>query len=238
MGKGILMIDDDPKLIRLLSQYLSQHGIEFQGVTSSEEGMKLLGETSPCLVILDVMMPGKSGFEICKEIRQKSSVAIIMLTARGDVTDRIVGLELGADDYLPKPFEPRELLARIQTVLRRTEQRKSESDEPKVVLFGNLEIDTAKKSVRLGGEPLDLTTMEFEMLSLLSKNASRVLSRDEILDHLRGIDWEAYNRSIDVVISRLRQKLHDNPKHPMYLKTVWGSGYMFIADKTKEEGKQ
>jgi two-component system phosphate regulon response regulator OmpR len=228
------MIDDDPKMIRLLSQYLTQHAIEFKGVTSAAEGMRLLASESPGLVILDVMMPEKNGFDLCKEIRQTSSVPIIMLTARGEVTDRIVGLELGADDYLAKPFEPRELLARIQTVLRRAGEKKPEANPTKVVMFGTLEIDLGKKAATLKGESLDLTTMEFETLALLSSHAAQVLSRDEILDHLRGIDWEAYNRSIDVVISRLRQKLHDDPKHPVYLKTVWGSGYMFIADKTPE----
>jgi DNA-binding response OmpR family regulator len=235
MSKAILIIDDDVKMIRLLTQYFSPLGIELRSAVKPSDGLKIIKEQSPALVILDVMLPEMSGLEVCKEIRLISAVPIVMLTARGDVADRIVGLELGADDYLPKPFEPRELLARIQSVLRRDEKSKVVPlTATKILKFEHLEVDVAKKIAKLDGAVLDLTTMEFETLAFFASNPTRVLSRNEILDHLRGIDWEAYNRSIDVIISRLRQKLKDDPKQPTYFKTVWGSGYMFIADANDE----
>ena len=227
MSKTILIIDDDLKMIELLKDYLVQFGITLLSANRPSDGLKLVEEKNPRLVILDVMLPDKNGFEVCKDIRKISNVPVIMLTARGDVTDRIVGLELGADDYLAKPFDARELLARIQSVLRRTEETAKAS---KQLSFGDLEIHLAKRSAALKGQDLNLSTMEFDALLLLAQNAGQVLSRDQIMDRLRGIDWEAFNRSVDVLISRLRQKLHDDPKNPRYLKTVWGTGYLFIAE--------
>ena len=187
--------------------------------------MKRLKQEQPEVVILDVMLPGRDGFEVCQEIRKEYTIPIIMLTARGEVTDRIVGLELGADDYLPKPFEPRELVARIQTILRRTLGKLKSNN----VKCGKLFLDLNKHSVILAGRQLDLTTMEFEILTMFAQNPEKVLSREQLLDKVRGLEWEAYNRSIDVLISRLRQKLGDDPKNPAYLKTVWGAGYMFVG---------
>jgi DNA-binding response OmpR family regulator len=181
----------------------------------------------PDLIILDIMLPDMDGFEVCKQIRRDYSVPIIMLTARGEVTDRIVGLELGADDYLPKPFEPRELLARIQSILRRTRA------ETKVEIkrFAQITVDFKKHLVLLNDKPLDLTATEFEILKLFLRHPGRVLNRNQILDSLWDIDGDVFNRSVDVLISRLRQKLGDDPKNPRFIKTIWGSGYMFIGEE-------
>lgn len=227
MSITILVIDDDRKLNDLLSTYLGQFGMEVLTASHPDEGMTMLRKRSPSLVILDVMLPGRDGFTVCREIRKESTVPIIMLTARGDLPDRVAGLEIGADDYLPKPFEPRELVARIQTVLRRSgEAQPRPRSEP--VRAGALIVDLRSRMAWLDEMPLDLTTTEFEILTLFLQQPGTVLSRDQIMDRLRGIDWEAYNRSIDVAISRLRHKLRDDPKRPRYFKTVWGTGYLFL----------
>jgi DNA-binding response OmpR family regulator len=187
-----------------------------------------LKKRSPSLVILDLMLPARDGFMVCREIRRASSVPIIMLTARGDLTDRVAGLELGADDYLPKPFEPRELVARIQTVLRRGGEARVSSSQAERLRAEALTVDLRSRSAWLEATPLDLTTTEFEILALFIQHPGTVLSRDQIMDRVRGIDWEAYNRSIDVAVSRLRHKLHDDAKRPRYFKTVWGAGYLFL----------
>ena len=176
------------------------------------------------------MLPDMEGFEVCKEIRKNYNTPIIMLTARGEVTDRIVGLELGADDYLPKPFEPRELVARIQTVLRRGETPATSE----IKRFGNLSVDFRKHGAKLDNNPIELTTAEFEILSLFVQNPWKLLNRDNLLDHLRGIEWDVFSRSVDVLVSRLRQKLNDDPKHPKFIKTVWGSGYMFVGEENED----
>jgi len=169
----------------------------------------------------------RSGFEVCKEIRKTHTVPILMLTARGEVTDRIVGLELGADDYLPKPFEPRELVARLQSILRRSKETPSSER----IKCGPLVVDLAKQTVLLGTEKIELTTMEFEVLALFLKNPGKVLTRDRILAKTHDLDWEAFNRTVDVLVSRLRQKLKDDPKNPRFLRTIWGKGYKFIGDE-------
>lgn len=231
MNETILIIDDDQKLNTLLIDYLAKFGFNVKAVTHPESGFKSLKRALPDLIILDVMLPGMDGFEVCKKIRKEHTIPIIMLTARGEVTDRIVGLELGADDYLPKPFEPRELAARIQTILRRTQGEVKQE----IRKFDVLSVDFTKRSVLLKGKHIDLTNAEFEILSLFIKNAGKVLNRDQILDEARGIEWDSFNRSVDVLISRLRQKLYDDPKNPDYLKTVWGAGYMFIGEEVGDE---
>lgn len=223
--KKLLVIDDDVKLNALLNDYLGKFGFTVDTVTHPARGLKKIKHTPPDLVILDVMLPGMDGFETCKEIRKSTSVPIIMLTARGEVTDRIVGLELGADDYLPKPFEPRELVARIQSVLRRGNIPVQSGS----IVVGPLSVNLDNHSATIGGRPVEMTTMEFKLLTLFLQNPGRVLSREQIMDALSGMDWEAYDRSIDVLVSRLRQKLGDNPKNPRFIATVWGSGYKFIA---------
>jgi DNA-binding response OmpR family regulator len=226
MTPTILIIDDDARLNQLLKDFLKDFGYEVIAATHPARGLKKLKRVSPDLVILDIMLPDMDGFEVCRAIRQTSNIPIIMLTARGEVTDKVVGLELGADDYLAKPFEPRELVARIQSVLRRSQQL----SDTQTLMFDRLTIDLDKRIALLDGNLLDLTTNEFTALALLARNAGKVLNRDQILQELRGMDCDAFNRSVDIAVSRLRQKLNDNPKSPEFIKTVWGSGYVFIGN--------
>ncbi len=224
----ILLIDDDEKLGELLATFFERFDMELVAATHPDEGLRQLEAAQPDLIILDVMLPGQDGFEVCRTIRRSSNIPIIMLTARGEVTDRIVGLEIGADDYLPKPFEPRELVARIQNVLRRSADRPS-SDGP--LKFGDLTIDLERRTAELAGESLELTTMEYQLLVLFVENPGRTFTRDEILNELRGIDAQLFSRSVDILVSRLRQKLQDTTKQPRYIKTVWGTGYIFIGQE-------
>ena len=224
----ILLIDDDEKLGELLATFFERFDMELVAATHPDEGLRQLEAAQPDLIILDVMLPGQDGFEVCRTIRRSSNIPIIMLTARGEVTDRIVGLEIGADDYLPKPFEPRELVARIQNVLRRSADRRN-SDGP--LKFGDLTIDLERRTAELAGESLELTTMEYQLLVLFVENPGRTFTRDEILNELRGIDAQLFSRSVDILVSRLRQKLQDTTKQPRYIKTVWGTGYIFIGQE-------
>jgi len=224
-GVRVLLIDDDEKLNALLVEYLARFNFVVRAVVRSEEGLRALKVDPPDIIILDVMLPDMDGFAVCRRVRESSQTPIVMLTARGDVADRIVGLELGADDYLAKPFEPRELIARMQAVLRRSTPAAPEDR----VRVGSLEVNWTTLSARLDGELLSLTPAEFELLGLFVRNRGRVLSRDRILDQTRGIDWDAYDRSIDVLVSRLRQKLGDDPKQPAFIRTMRGTGYRFIG---------
>jgi DNA-binding response OmpR family regulator len=231
MTPTLLIIDDDARLNQLLKDFLKDFGYQVITATHPIKGLKKLKQTSPDLVILDIMLPEMDGFEVCRAIRETSNIPIIMLTARGEVTDKVVGLELGADDYLAKPFEPRELVARIQSVLRRSRQL----SDNQILTFDRLTIDPDKRIAMLDSNPLDLTTNEFAALAFLARNAGKVLNRDQILQELRGMDCDAFNRSVDIAVSRLRQKLKDNPKSPEFIKTVWGTGYVFIADITEAD---
>jgi len=225
---NILLIDDDERLGELLADYFSRYDLELQSCTHPDDGIHQIETTNPDLVILDVMLPDKNGFEVCRSIRKSSSIPIIMLTARGEVTDRIVGLELGADDYIPKPFEPRELVARIQNVLKRTSVKPSDAS---LLEFKHLQINTNLQSVQLYGEAVELTTMEYQLLALLASSAGKTFTRDEILNHLRGIEAELYSRSVDILVSRLRQKLGDSARTTGFIRTVWGTGYSFFSEK-------
>ena len=222
----VLLIDDDKKHSELLQAYFKRFGINLVCAGDATEGFKKLTREEPDLLLLDIMLPGKDGFEICREVRKTSNIPIIMLTARGDVIDRVSGLELGADDYIGKPFEPRELVARVQATLRRTE-----SVGPTVgqLNFEGLNIDTETRAVKVDGQPVDLTSMEYELLLILARRHGRKLSRDDILSELRGIDAAILTRSVDIMISRLRQKLGDSVKPPRFIQTVWGRGYSFIG---------
>jgi DNA-binding response OmpR family regulator len=221
----VLLIDDDEALGALLAEYLEPFGFAVKAVPNPEQGLEALRSNPPDIVVLDVMLPGMDGFAVCRKVRETSRVPIVMLTARGGVMDRIVGLELGADDYLPKPFEPRELVARLQAVLRRG----GAAEAGESVKVGALEIQWEARATRLHGRPLELTAAEFTLLGLLVRNRGRVLTRDRILEATRGLDWEAYDRSVDVLVSRLRQKLGDDPRRPAFIKTVRGSGYRFVG---------
>ena len=216
----ILLIDDDEKLAQSLRLYFARFEMALDNETSPITGIERIRNSNHDLVILDVMLPEIDGFEACKRIRRISDIPIIMLTARGEVTDRVVGLELGADDYLPKPFEPRELVARIQNVLKR--HRKS---TPQILQWGELRLDLSRKQLFRDEVPVALTTAEFGLLSLLALADGRVLTRDEIMSELHGIDADIYSRAIDVLISRLRQKL----QRPEMIRTVRGSGYQLVA---------
>ena len=229
VSSKILIIDDDEKLNSLLTDYLSKMGFTVLTATLPSTGLEKLEEGTPDLVILDVMLPEMDGFEVCRTIRQSSSVPVVMLTARGEVMDRVVGLEIGADDYLPKPFEPRELVARIHAILRRI-QTISKSG---IKTIGALFIDYHKYEVRVDDRLVHLTLNEFECLILLVKNKGKVLNRDQIIEELRGIEWDAFNRSVDITMSRLRQKLGDDPKNPRFIKTIWGTGYLFIGGENE-----
>jgi DNA-binding response OmpR family regulator len=230
--KQILIIDDDEKLGALLTQYLERYDMKAHVALTPTKGFELLKKIKPALLILDVMLPEKDGFEICREIRAKSTMygqlPILMLTAHAEVTDRIVGLELGADDYLPKPFEPRELVARIHNILRRSSDSNTIREIRSIV---GLEVEIQRREVKLDDETLDLTTMEYELLVLFMQYPNKTFSRDELMNRLRGIDAELFSRAVDTLVSRLRHKLKDTSKTPRFIKTVWGRGYIFVGEQ-------
>jgi len=221
----VLLIDDDQRLADLLGQYFSQFDFELENAILPSVGMKKLESGSYDLVILDIMLPEMDGFEVCKQIRRHSDIPIVMLTARGEVMDRIVGLELGADDYLPKPFEPRELVARMQGILKR---RLNEGADAHLLKFAPLLIDTTAREASIGGQQLHLSSMEYELLEMFARSSGKTLSRDGILNQLKGIEVEIYSRSVDILVSRLRQKL----KPLDVIKTVRGRGYIFTGQST------
>jgi DNA-binding response OmpR family regulator len=224
----ILLIDDDEKLGELLEAFFQRFDLNLKVAHDPETGLGMLASADPDLVILDVMLPGQDGFEVCRTIRKTSAVPIIMLTARGEVTDRIVGLEIGADDYMPKPFEPRELVARIQNVLRRSSSSRPQGQE---LHYEGLSVDLDRRTAELDDAELDLTTMEYQLLVLFASNPGKTYNRDEILNELRGIDAQLFSRSVDILVSRLRQKLGDTSKQARFIKTVWGTGYAFIGQE-------
>ena len=232
------MIDDDEKLVALVREYLEPQGFELLVSHDGRQGLELVVEEEPELVILDLMLPSIDGLEVCRRLRQTNPVPILMLTARGDDTDRIVGLELGADDYLGKPFNPRELLARLRAILRRSQSRRLAKEvEPAstrpALRVGKLLIDPSARAVELAGRAIDLTTAEFDLLHALATHAGQVLSRDQLLAEVHGPGWAAYDRSVDVHVSRIRNKLGEDPKRPSLLKTVRGVGYQL----TRESGQ-
>ena len=229
MSPTLLMIEDDARLAAMVVDYLTRNGFDVAHAATAAEGLAWLQTHSPNLVILDLMLPDGDGLEVCRAIRGRSDVAIVMLTAKGDPTDRVVGLELGADDYLAKPFEPRELLARIRAVLRRN-ARGSAADgqaQPPVQRFGRLEIDPGARQVRLDSVACDLTAHQFNLLSAMAERAGRVLSREQLMEMARGEALEAFDRSIDVHIARIRAVIEDDPKKPRRIVTVRGAGYVF-----------
>ncbi|MFH1490739.1 MAG: response regulator [Pseudomonadota bacterium] len=231
MGERLLIIDDDHKLRKLLGEYLEGYGYETKTLPDGEDALKSLKEDQPEIVILDVMMPKKNGLEVLREIRRESRVPVIMLTAKGDDADRIAGLEMGADDYLPKPFNPRELLARIRAVMRRTspdEERKEFKEDELRIEAGGLVLNRAKQTVTVDGVEMDLSSTEYKILESLMQRPDTVLTRDQLMNLARGRDFMAFDRSIDVHISKLRAKVERDPRSPRRIKTIWGSGYMFV----------
>ena len=234
MAERILMIEDDETLSGMVGEYLGARGIEVTSRPEAVSGLKLLKKNAFDALILDVMLPDLDGFEVCRRVRSDSDIPILMLTARGEDTDRIVGLELGADDYLPKPFNPRELLARLRAILRRR-GAPSKGGQPSL-RFGRLEIDRDARVIRVEGQATTLTSYQFELLCILAENAGRVMSREALMNRLRGHALGAFDRSIDVHISRIRAVIEDDPKHPRRVITVRGAGYVF-AQKQDDDSE-
>jgi DNA-binding response OmpR family regulator len=224
---SVLLVEDDAKLARLTAEYLEHHGLKVSHVADGPSAIREGLKPEIDVVVLDLMLPGCDGFEVCRELRKSSHVPIIAVTARAEVADRVLGLELGADDYMTKPFVARELLARIQAVTRRA--RGKAGPQAREIQVGKLTLDVASMRASLDGRPLGLTSYEFALLRVLADHAGRVLSRERLLELAKGNADEAFDRSIDVRISRLRHKLGDDSRHPVLLKTIRGSGYMLTA---------
>ncbi|MDZ7813039.1 MAG: response regulator transcription factor [Ideonella sp.] len=233
MTAKLLLIDDDARLTSMVGDYLRGHGYEVDTAGSLAQGRECLRQVSYDALVLDLMLPDGDGLDLTREIRAEARtrrLPLLMLTARGEPTDRIIGLEIGADDYLPKPFEPRELLARVKALLRRATPEAADDD---VLRFGHLEIDLGAREARLQGQRCDLTGHQFDLLVVLAHSPGRVLTRDQIMDALKGHPLEAFDRSIDVHISRIRAVIEDDPKTPKRVLTVRGSGYVFAR---KQDG--
>jgi len=222
VSRRILLIEDDPRLAEMVKSYLGGAGFAVTVAPKGGTGIALHGREPFDAIVLDLMLPDMDGLEVCQRIRAGAQTPILMLTARGDAMDRVVGLEMGADDYLPKPFEPRELLARLKAILRRAKEPPSE-----VLRFGRLEIDVGARQVRIDGEERALTGYQFALLLALAQHAGRVMSREQIMDALKNERLEAFDRSIDVHVSRIRAAIEDDPKKPRRVLTVRGAGYVF-----------
>jgi DNA-binding response OmpR family regulator len=235
-GVPVLVIDDERELCQLIKDYLEPLGYEVSAAHNGPAGLERAESGDFRAVILDVMLPGMDGFEVLKRIRAKCDVPVLMLTARGEEADRIVGLEFGADDYLPKTFSPRELLARLRAVMRRSTRAPvaTENDAPPQIVVGSLRINPATRVAVLGDKPLALTTLEFDLLASLAKARGRVKSREQLLETFSERDYEAFDRSVDVHIHTLRKKLGDDPKTPRFIRTVYGVGYVFINPDAEE----
>jgi two-component system phosphate regulon response regulator OmpR len=235
----ILIVDDDLRLRQLLERYLGEQGFATRAVDGAAAMDRAMGRELYDLLVLDLMLPGEDGLSICRRLRaEKNGIAIIMLTAKGDDVDRIVGLEMGADDYLPKPFNPRELVARIHAVLRRRiapPPPGTPGDADEVVHFGNVRLNLGARELTRGDSTTLLTTGEFALLKVLVEHPHKPLSRDKLMELARGREYDVFDRSIDVQVSRLRKLVEDDPGKPRYLQTVWGFGYVFVPDGKKHE---
>jgi len=233
MNKQILVVDDDTDLRELLSSYLSEHGYVVRSVKDGADMWRELSKASADLIILDIMLPGEDGLTLCRNLRAHSSVPVLMLTARGDEMDRIIGLEMGADDYLPKPFHPRELLARIKSILRRSVEPEERQVVQKLVFSGwTLDLG-ARHLMDANGVVISLSTGEFRLLRVLAENANHVLSRDQLMDIMMGREAGPFDRSIDVMISRLRRRLNDDAREPTLIKTIRNEGYLLASHVEK-----
>jgi len=231
----VLIVEDDERLANLSKDYLENNGIEVHVINNGREAIDYITKNQPDLTVLDLMLPGADGIEVCREVRAEYEKPILMLTARTDDVDQVLGLEMGADDYVAKPVRPRVLLARIRALLRRKEKTEGQEpvqdqSQPDRLNFGELMIDNGAREVRLNGETVDLTSAEYDLLWLLAANAGKILSREEIFERLRGIEYDGQDRSIDVRVSRIRPKVGDDPMNPKRIKTVRSKGYLFVKD--------
>ena len=225
----LLVVDDDAEVRELTGEYLRRQGFEVSLAEDGEAMDAKLEETTPDILVLDVMLPGEDGLSIARRLKASSKLPIIMLSAHGEPIDRIIGLEVGADDYIAKPFNPRELLARVRAILRRLEPAASVGDSAPIH-FADFEVNIKSRSLRKGGEPIRLTRSEFDLLEVFVSNPERTLKRDQIIEALGGIEMTPFDRSVDVRVARLRAKIEINPAEPRHLKTIWGKGYMFTTD--------
>lgn len=232
--EDVLLIDDDVELCSMLTDYLGRHGFRIVAVHRGDTGLKAARERSWALILLDVMLPKMDGFEVLKQMRSTSSVSVLLLTARGDDVDRIVGLEIGADDYLPKPFNPRELLARMRAILRRSSMAEPIGEES-VLRVDDLELDPAARTVRIKGKHLDVTDVEFALLETLMRSPGKVVSREELAEHVLGRNFNPFDRSLDMHVSRLRRKLDDASSSGDRVKTIRGAGYQLLVHRTPIE---
>ena len=223
----VLVVDDDAGIRDLLADYLAKQGMTVKTARDGKEMDERLGGFAPDLVVMDLMMPGEDGLSLTRRLKADRNVPVIMLSARGEDIDRIVGLEVGADDYLPKPFNPRELLARIRAVLRRGGGGPGGAEQGEVARFGAFALDLASQSLSREGEDIPLTQAEFTLLKIFVEHPNRALSRDQIMDWLKGFERDPFDRSIDVRVTRLRKKIEEDPANPAYIRTVWGQGYLF-----------
>jgi DNA-binding response OmpR family regulator len=228
----ILLVEDDRRLATLVRDYLGRQGFEVAVEDRGDTAADRIRRERPDLVILDLMLPGRDGLEVCREVRPTHDGPILILTAREDDIDEVAGLEIGADDYVKKPVEPRVLLARVRALLRRVDgsNRSPEIARDRALAFGSLRIATTSRTVELEGQPVELTTNEFDLLRLLASRAGEVVSRDWLFRELRGIEYDGVDRSVDIAISRLRKKLEADPSHPRRIRTVWRRGYLFVPD--------
>jgi two-component system alkaline phosphatase synthesis response regulator PhoP len=226
MAKKILVVDDKPELRTLLKSYLSQEGFEVSTAGDGQEALYVARREKPDLIILDLMMPEMGGYDFMRFYSREADTPVIILTARLDENEKVLGLELGADDYVTKPFSPRELTARVRAVLRRLEKK---SSEPEILRMGDIQLDRSGRSTLIGGQPVDLTPSEFELLATLMAAPGRVFTRLELLDRLQGTAYEGYERTIDVHIRNLRAKVEADASNPKYIETVYGAGYRFTS---------
>lgn len=230
MGYSVLIVDDDVKLTNLVKAYFEKEGFITFLAHDGLSAIHHIYKVKPSIMILDLMLPGLDGWEVCRQIRKESDVPIIMLTARDEETDRLIGLEIGADDYVTKPFSPRELVARAKVILRRTNKNVAQAT---IVRAGKLLIDVERHEAKVNDTVLELTPTEFKILEILAANAGRVLSRLQIVDKVQGFTFEGYERTIDAHIKNLRRKIEENPKNPQYIQTVYGVGYKFVYEENE-----
>jgi len=233
MSERILVVEDDPRLAAMLDEYLRNHGYAVSQAATGAQALERLGAEAIDAAILDLMLPDMDGLDVCRRLRERSDVPVLMLTARGDAIDRIVGLEIGADDYLPKPGNPRELVARIHAVLRRqtpSELPGAPSETTEVFEFGEFALNLATRTLTKNGQEIPLTTGEFSVLKVFARHPRQPLSREKLMELARGREYEVFDRSLDVQISRLRKLIEPDPSSPRFIQTVWGLGYVFIPD--------